>query len=544
MTALTQSPAWKALLAHKRDIATVHMRDLFAEDPDRFQRFSLSLGDLLFDYSKHRITRDTLGMLVALAEARELPRWIERFFNGERINHTEQRAALHMALRNRSDRPYAVDGEDVMPAVRRVFAQMREFTGQLRAGAWRGHTGKPVADVVNIGIGGSDLGPQMVCAALEPYAAAHLRAHFVSNVDGAHIGATLKHLDPERTLFVIASKTFTTQETLTNAHTARRWLVERLGDERAVARHFVAISTNTAGVREFGIDTANMFAFWDWVGGRYSLWSAIGLPIALYVGMERFEELLAGAYAVDEHFRSAPLERNLPVLMALLGVWYTNFFGAETHAVFPYEQRLARLPAYLQQLEMESNGKCVDRDGELVDYATCPIIWGEPGTNGQHAFFQLLHQGTRLIPTDFLLAAESAYPLGDHQQKLIANCLSQSEALMRGKSEAEARIELSQAGLSDAALERLLPYKLFPGNQPSSTLLYRALDPHTLGMLIALYEHKVFVQSVIWNLNPFDQWGVELGKQLAGTLLRELSGESTGADHDVSTRTLVELLRR
>jgi len=544
MSALTKSTAWRALQKHQREIVAVHMRDLFAQDAERFRRFSLTLGDLLFDFSKHRITTDTLSRLIELAEARGVPHWIERLFGGERVNHTEQRAALHMALRNRSERAFTIDGEDVMPTVRRVRAQMREFSGQVRTGAWRGHTGKPVSDIVNIGIGGSDLGPQMACTALEPYAAAHLQAHFVSNVDRAHIGATLKQLDPERTLFIVASKTFTTQETLTNAHTARRWVVEKLGDEKAVAKHFVALSTNAVGVREFGIDTANMFAFWDWVGGRYSLWSAIGLPIALYVGMDRFEELLAGAHAVDEHFRTAPLAQNIPVVMGLLGVWYANFFGAESHAVLPYEQRLARFPAYLQQLDMESNGKRVDRDGMAVDYATGPIIWGEPGTNGQHAFFQLLHQGTRLIPADFLLAAESAYALGDHQEKLIANCLSQSEALMRGKDDAEVRAELSEAGLEGAALEALLPYKRFPGNQPSSTLLYKRLDPHMLGMLIALHEHKVFTQAVIWNLNPFDQWGVEFGKQLAGQILGELQGEGGSAQHDASTRGLLETIRQ
>ncbi len=544
MAALTQSPAWQALQQHQREIAALHLRDLFAQDAGRCERFSLRLDSLLFDYSKHRITDTTIQRLVALAEACELPRWIERLFSGERINHTEGRAALHMALRNRSERPYTLDGEDVMPAVRRVLAQMREFVGQVRSSAWRGHSGKPVSDVVNIGIGGSDLGPQMVCTALEPYASAHLRTHFVSNVDGAHIGTILKELDPERTLFIVASKTFTTQETLTNARTAREWLLARFNDERAVAKHFVALSTNEERVSEFGIDAACRFAFWDWVGGRYSLWSAIGLPIALYAGMDRFEELLAGAHAVDEHFRSAPLAQNLPVIMGLLGVWYANFFAAETHAVLPYEQRLARFPAYLQQLDMESNGKRVDRDGNAVDYATGPIVWGEPGTNGQHAFFQLLHQGTRLVPIDFLLGAQSAYPLGDHQQKLIANCLSQAEALMRGKDEAQARAELEAAGLSGDALEMLLPYKLFPGNQPSSMLLYRTLDPRTLGMLIALYEHKVFTQAVIWNLNPFDQWGVELGKQLAGQLLKSLQGEANDDGHDASTRGLLEEVRR
>jgi len=544
MSALTQSASWKALLDHHDKVKALHMRELFARDPQRFDTFSLESGELLLDYSKNCITTDTLPLLVDLAQTCGLPRWIERLFNGERVNHTEGRAAFHPALRYRGTQSQCVDGVDVMPEVRRVLEKVAQFVERVRSGEWRGHTGQRVTDVVNIGIGGSDLGPQMVCNALEPYAKAGLRCHFVSNVDGAHVGATLKHLDPQRTLFVVASKTFTTQETLTNAHTARGWLIDALGDEAAVAKHFVAVSTNAAGVEAFGIDRENMFEFWDWVGGRYSLWSAIGLPIALAIGGSFFEALLEGAYCMDEHFRAQPLERNMPVILGLLGVWYTNFFAAETHAVLPYDQLLARFPAYLQQLDMESNGKRVDREGKAVDYATGPVIWGEPGTNGQHAFFQLIHQGTHLIPADFLLASESHYELGDHHKKLQANCLAQAEALMRGNNEAEVREALMRSGLSDERLEALLPYKIFLGNQPTNTILYRKLDPFTLGQLIALYEHKVFVQSVIWNINPFDQWGVELGKRLAGGLLEELTEGSRGDGHDGSTRGLLTRLQR
>ncbi len=544
MSALIQSASWKALLDHHDEVKALHMRELFARDPQRFDAFSLESGELLLDYSKNRITQDTLPLLMALARESDLPRWIDRLFSGEHVNHTEGRAAFHMALRYRGTQPMRVDGVDVMPEVRRVLEQITRFAERVRSGEWLGYTGQRVTDVVNIGIGGSDLGPQMVCSALESYTKAGLRCHFVSNVDGAHLGVTLKQLDPQRTLFVVASKTFTTQETLTNAHTARQWLIEALGSEAVVAGHFVAVSTNTAGVEAFGIDSENMFEFWDWVGGRYSLWSAIGLPIALAIGGSFFEALLEGAYCMDEHFRTQPLERNMPVILGLLGVWYANFFGAETHAVLPYDQLLARFPAYLQQLDMESNGKRVDRDGDPVDYATGPVIWGEPGTNGQHAFFQLIHQGTRLITADFLLAGESHYDLGDHHKKLQANCLAQTEALMRGKSEVEVREELARSGLSDEQIAALLPYKVFPGNQPTNTILYRKLDPFTLGQLIALYEHKVFVQSVIWNINPFDQWGVELGKQLAGDLLEELKAGSGGEGHDASTCGLLKRLQR
>jgi glucose-6-phosphate isomerase len=515
------------------------MRDWFAQDPQRFERFSLHFDDILLDYSKNRITAETLGLLLDLARERSLPEWIGRMFAGDKINNTEQRAVLHIALRNRSNRPIKVDGKDVMPAVNAVLAKMRSVSEQVRKGVWKGYSGERIRDVVNIGIGGSDLGPLMVCEALKPYASDSLRVHFVSNIDGSHIAETLKHLNPATTLFIVASKTFTTQETLTNAHTARAWLLAAVGDESAVAKHFIALSTNTDAVRAFGIDPGNMFEFWDWVGGRYSLWSAIGLSIALYVGMDAFEELLTGAHALDEHFRSVPLERNLPVILALLGIWYDNFFAAETHAILPYDQYLHRFPAYFQQGDMESNGKRVTRDGVAVDYATGPVIWGEPGTNGQHAFYQLIHQGSRLVPADLLAAAESHNPLGEHHRILLSNFFAQGEALMRGKTAAEVRRELEARGLSGPALDALLPHKVFPGNRPTNSILYRKLTPRTLGSLIALYEHKIFVQGIIWNINSFDQWGVELGKQLAQGIYPELGQEAEVNTHDASTNGLI-----
>jgi glucose-6-phosphate isomerase len=543
MSKLTQSPAWQALKAHQAAVEPLSMRRMFRDDPARFDRFSVRFDGLLFDYSKNRITAETVGLLLALAEQAGLSGWIARMFDGDKVNATEHRAALHTALRNRSDRPVTVDGRDVMPDVRRVLAHMRRFSDALRDGAHLGHTGKRITDVVNIGIGGSDLGPLMVCESLEHYARADLRAHFVSNVDGTHMAETLKKLDAETTLFVVSSKTFTTQETITNAHSARAWLVGKLGDESAVAQHFAAVSTNLKATGEFGINPDNVFEFWDWVGGRYSLWSAIGLPIALHVGMDRFEELLGGAHAMDEHFRSAPPEQNIPVLMGMLGVWYGNFFGAGSNAVLPYDQYLHRFPAYLQQLDMESNGKRVDRAGNPVDYDTGMVLWGEPGTNGQHAFYQLIHQGTRMVPADFLAPLHSHNPIGDHHAILLANCFAQTEALMLGKTAEEARAELEALGLGGDELEALLPHKVFPGNKPTNTLLFDRLDPHTLGMLIALYEHKVFVQSVVWNINPFDQWGVELGKQLAGKILPELRDGGGTSQHDASTGGLIAYYR-
>ncbi len=539
MPSLTQRPEWHALSRHSRELAPVHLRDLFASNPHRFDHFSIRWRDFIVDYSKQRITSETLRLLVALARACAVEDWRDRMFRGERINVTEGRSVLHIALRNRSGRPIVVDGKDVMPAVEAVLDRMRRFSDDVREGRWTGFTGRRISDVVNLGIGGSDLGPLMVTEALRPYADAGLRVHFVSNVDGAHIAETLRRVDPETVLFVVASKTFTTQETLANAHTARSWLVERAGRPEAVARHFVAVSTNSSAVREFGIDLHNMFEFWDWVGGRYSLWSAIGLSIALYLGMERFEELLAGAHAMDEHFRTAPLERNLPVILALLGIWNAHFLGAHTHAVLPYDQGLHRFPAYLQQLDMESNGKRVTREGEAVDYPTGPVVWGEPGTNGQHAFYQLIHQGTRLVPADFIAPALSHYPVGNHHRLLLSNFFAQTEALMRGKTLDEARDELSAAGLSPSEVERLAPHRVFEGNRPTTTILFRRLTPETLGALIALYEHKVFVQGVIWEVNSFDQWGVELGKQLARKILPELDRPGPVTGHDASTNGLI-----
>ena len=543
MASRAQSPAWKALRSHHVAMASVHMRELFDADAGRFERFSIRWEDFLVDYSKHRITAETLSLLLALAREAGVEAWRDRMFAGEKINVTEQRAVLHVALRNAPGTPIMVDGEDVMPGVRRVLAHMREFSAAIRSGAWKGYTGKTMTDVVNIGIGGSDLGPVMVTEALKHYAAAVPRVHFVSNVDGTHIAETLKGLSPETTLFIIASKTFTTQETIANAVTAREWFMRAAGDHAAVAKHFVALSTNEREAVKFGIARENMFEFWDWVGGRYSLWSAIGLSIAVAIGMENFEELLAGAHAMDEHFRTAPLEKNIPVLMALLGVWYANFFGAESHALLPYDQYLHRFPAYFQQGDMESNGKRVTRDGEVVDYTTGPVIWGEPGTNGQHAFYQLIHQGTRLIPADFIAPLKTLNPVGTHHALLLSNVFAQTEALMRGKTAAEARAELAAAGMKGEAIERLIPHKVFEGNRPSTTILVREITPRSLGKLVAMYEHKIFVQGIVWNINSFDQWGVELGKQLAGKILPELSSAVPVTTHDSSTRGLINYYR-
>ncbi|WP_027183264.1 glucose-6-phosphate isomerase [Desulfovibrio inopinatus] len=542
MSTLTESGAWKALLAHYEEIKNVRMRDLFAEDTGRFDAFSLQLDDIIFDYSKNRITAETMEKLCALAQERGVPDMIEAMFSGKKINVTENRAVLHIALRNRSNTPIMVDGEDVMPAVNAVLDKMERFTEQVRSGAWKGYTGKSITDVVNIGIGGSDLGPVMATQALAHYCG-NLKTHFVSNVDGTHFAETAKHLDPETTLFIIASKTFTTQETMTNAATARAWLLESLHDNAAIARHFVALSTNTEKVAEFGIDTQNMFEFWDWVGGRYSLWSAIGLSIALAIGMENFKELLAGAHAVDNHFRTTPLERNIPVIMGLLGVWYNNLFGAQSQAILPYDQYLHRFPAYFQQGDMESNGKGVTKDGVFVDYSTGPIIWGEPGTNGQHAFYQLIHQGTKLIPCDFIVPAKSLNPLGDHHRLLVSNFLAQTEALMKGKTEEEAKQELSAKGITGEELDRLAKAKTFPGNRPTNSILFEKLTPNTLGKLIALYEHKIFTQGIIWNINSFDQMGVELGKKLAIDIQGELLDDTPVTSHDSSTNGLINAFK-
>ncbi|WML89110.1 glucose-6-phosphate isomerase [Thiothrix lacustris] len=525
----------QALQHHYQTLRTVHMRELFAADPERFEHFSLQVGDILLDYSKNRITAETLQLLTQLAEVADVAGWRDSMFQGDKINNTEQRAVLHTALRNQSNTPVRVDGEDVMPDVNAVIAQMSAFAERVRSGAWTGYTGKAIVDVVNIGIGGSDLGPHMVYQALKTYRHSRLDMHYVSNVDGAHIKEKLETLDPETTLFIVASKTFTTQETMTNAAYARDWFLQHAGDAAHIARHFVAVSTNREAVTDFGIDPENMFGFWDWVGGRYSLWSAIGLSIVLAVGADNFRRLLGGAHEMDTHFREAPFERNMPVIMALLGVWYSNFFGAATQAILPYDHYLRSLPLYLQQADMESNGKSVDRDGHNVDYETGPIIWGTSGINGQHAFYQLIHQGTRLIPADFIISATQPNGLHEQHDILMANFLAQTEALMHGRSLEET--------ISGGVSEPHAP-KVFAGNHPSNALLLDALTPHSLGMLIALYEHKIFVQGIIWNLNSFDQWGVELGKQLAKRIQPELNMTEAVTSHDASTNGLINHYRQ
>ncbi|MCB8945609.1 MAG: glucose-6-phosphate isomerase [Ardenticatenaceae bacterium] len=545
MSNLTDLPAWQALVEHQKEMAAaqVHMRQLFAADAERFARFSLQFEDILFDYSKNRITAVTLTHLLDLAKQAGLKQMIEAMFTGEKINVTEDRAVLHIALRNRSNRPILVDGTDVMPEVNAVLDKMRAFSEAVRSGQWRGYTGEMITDVVNIGIGGSDLGPKMVTAALQPYAHPRLRSHFVSNVDGTDMAETLKKCNPATTLFLVASKTFTTQETMTNAHTARAWLVAA-GGETAVAQHFVALSTNSEGVAKFGIDTANMFEFWDWVGGRYSLWSAIGLSIALAIGMDNFEALLTGAHKVDEHFRSTPFAQNIPVIMGLLGIWYNNFWEAQSLAILPYDQYLEHFASYFQQGDMESNGKRVTRTGEVVDVETGPIIWGQPGTNGQHAFYQLIHQGTKLIPCDFLAPAQSQNPIGQHHPILLSNYFAQTEALMKGKTADEARAELVKQGYEGEQLELLVAAKVFVGNKPTNSFLFQKLTPETLGKLIALYEHKIFTQGVIWQINSFDQMGVELGKQLAKNILPELQDDEPVTSHDSSTNGLINAYKR
>jgi glucose-6-phosphate isomerase len=545
MSTLIQSPAWQALVRHSEAAQAVHVRDLFEKDARRFETFSLEFEDLLVDYSKNRVTSETLGLLFALARQANVEAFRDRMMAGEKINRTENRAVLHVALRNRSNRPIVVDGKDVMPEVNAVLAKMRKFTDSVRSGEWKGHTGKRITDIVNVGIGGSDLGPAMASLALKPYWQPGLRAHFVSNVDGTHFVDTVASLSAEQTLFVIESKTFTTQETLMNAHSARKWIVDQLGTDAAVPKHFVAVSTATEEVKKFGIDPANMFEFWDWVGGRYSLWSAIGLPIAIVVGMDSFEELLAGGHAMDEHFRTAPLEKNIPAILGLLGIWYENFLGAQTHAILPYDQSMSRFAAYFQQGDMESNGKRVTRDGAFIeDYTTGPIVWGEPGTNGQHAFYQLLHQGTRLVSCDFLAPLETHHPLGHHHETLIANFLAQPEALMRGKTQSEAYAELVAAAVPADRAKELAPHKTFPGNRPTTSFVFTKLTPRTLGKLIAMYEHKIFTQGAIWNIFSFDQWGVELGKQLAKKIEPELAATGVVTTHDGSTNALINRYKR
>ena len=535
----TETKAWTLLEAHFQEMEHQHMRDWFKGDPDRFDRFSRKFEDILVDFSKNRVTDKTMILLMELAEELKLKEAIDQMFSGEKINQTENRAVLHVALRNRSNHPIMVDDEDVMPQVNAILEKMKRFCESIHFGNWKGYSNKLITDIVNIGIGGSDLGPVMVTEALKAYKKPYLNVHFVSNVDGTHMAETLKHLNPETTLFLVASKSFTTQETMTNAFTARQWFLDYAGQESYIAKHFVALSTNEQGVTAFGIDPENMFEFWDWVGGRYSLTSAIGLSIALAIGFDRFEELLDGFHAMDVHFKSTQLHDNIPVILALIGIWYNNFFGAESEAILPYDQYMHRFAAYFQQGNMESNGKYVDRSGKKVTYQTGPIVWGEPGTNGQHAFYQLIHQGTKLIPCDFLAPAISQNPSGEHHNILLANFFAQTEALMMGKTEEEVNAELEYSGHSALEVEQLAPFKVFEGNRPTNSILFKQLDPRTLGSLVALYEHKIFVQGVIWNIFSFDQWGVELGKQLAKKILPELSGDDQIESHDASTNGLI-----
>jgi len=534
----TETEAYKYLADHFIDINQKSIKDLFAEDADRFNKFSVFFEDILLDYSKNRISDETLALLIQLARECKLDEAIKSMYNGDKINETEDRSVLHIALRNLSNTPILVDGKDVMPEVNAVLAKMEKFSNSIISGEWKGYTGKAITDVVNIGIGGSDLGPVMVTEALKHYKN-HLNIHFVSNIDGTHIAETLANLNAETTLFLVASKTFTTQETMTNAHSARTWFLENGGKENDIAKHFAALSTNAKDVSAFGIDTENMFEFWDWVGGRYSLWSAIGLSISLSIGFDNFKQLLAGAHAIDNHFKTTEFESNLPVILGLLGVWYINFYNAETQVILPYDQYMHRFAAYFQQGDMESNGKHVDRNGNDVDYETGPIIWGEPGTNGQHAFYQLIHQGTRIIPADFIAPAQSLNPLGDHHPILLSNFFAQTEALMNGKTAEEVTAELKKEGKSDAEIEKIAPFKVFEGNRPTNSILLKKITPYTLGSLVAIYEHKIFVQGVIWNIFSFDQWGVELGKQLAKKILPELTGNEKVSSHDSSTNGLI-----
>jgi len=538
----TKTNSWKKLAAHAETMKHVHMRSLFAADPNRFASFTQTEGDLLFDYSKNILTQETMDNLVALAKECGLEDGIKAMFAGEKINQTENRAVLHTALRNMSGQTFQTDGKDIMTDIQRVLRQMKTICQEVHSGEWKGYTGKPIKHIVNIGIGGSDLGPVMVTEALKPYWVDGIQVHFVSNVDGTHIAECLRVIEADSTLFLIASKTFTTQETMTNAHTARNWFIEKSGDELHVAKHFVALSTNEKAVTAFGIYKANMFEFWDWVGGRYSLWSAIGLSIALTIGYDNFENLLAGAHQMDLHFKNKPLEENIPVKMALIGLWYVNFFGVQSEAILPYDQYLHRFAAYFQQGNMESNGKSVDRNGNKITYASGPVIWGEPGTNGQHAFYQLIHQGTPLIPCDFIAPAISHNPIGDHHSKLLSNFFAQTEALMNGKTQQEVEDELK--GLSEEQRKTLVPFKIFDGNRPTNSFLVKQVNPFELGKLIAAYEHKIFVQGVIWNIYSFDQWGVELGKQLANKILPELVSTDHVNSHDSSTNGLINLYKQ
>ena len=548
MSQINQSPIWQSLNQHKKDIESISLREMFKSDPNRFNQFHIQFNDLLLDYSKHRISKETISLLVKLAKEADVEGWRNRMFEGEKINSTEHRAVLHTALRNQNTSSIISDGEDVMPKVKNVLKKMRRFSEEVRSGQWKGFTGKAITSVINIGIGGSDLGPAMVCQALKAYGSKTITPYFVSNVDGADLSQALEKCNPETTLFIIASKTFTTQETMTNAFSARDWFLKAAKDNQHIKKHFVALSTNQHAVSQFGIDTENMFEFWDWVGGRYSLWSAIGLSIALYIGMDGFEELLKGGFEMDEHFKTAPIEQNIPMMMGLLGVWYINFFNFPTHAILAYDQGLSKLAPYLQQADMESNGKFINRDGEHIDFHTGPVIWGEVGTNGQHAFYQLLHQGTEIVPADFIMPIESQYALGkdgnEHHKILLSNFIAQTQSLMLGKTYDEARAEIEKQGYEGEDIESFIPQKTFEGNRPTSSILFKKLTPKTLGQIIAMYEHKIFTQGIIWNINSFDQWGVEYGKQIAKQVLPKLSEKTLTDNFDSSTNGLINYIKK
>jgi len=548
MSQINQSPIWQSLNQHKKDIESISLREMFKSDPDRFNQFHIQFNDLLLDYSKHRISKETINLLVKLAKEADVEGWRNRMFEGEKINSTEHRAVLHTALRNQNNSSIISDGEDVMPKIKNVLKKMRRFSEEVRSGQWKGFTGKAITSVINIGIGGSDLGPAMVCQALKAYGSKTITPYFVSNVDGADLYQALEKCNPETTLFIVASKTFTTQETMTNAFSARDWFLKAAKDNQHISKHFVALSTNQHAVSQFGIDTENMFEFWDWVGGRYSLWSAIGLSIALYIGMDGFEELLKGGFEMDEHFKTAPIEQNIPMIMGLLGVWYINFFNFPTHAILAYDQGLSKLAPYLQQADMESNGKFINRDGEHIDFHTGPVIWGEVGTNGQHAFYQLLHQGTEIVPADFIMPIESQYAIGkdgnEHHKILLSNFIAQTQSLMLGKTYDEARAEIEKQGYEGEDIESFIPQKTFEGNRPTSSILFPKLSPNTLGQIIAMYEHKIFTQGIIWNINSFDQWGVEYGKQIAKQVLPKLSEKTLTDNFDSSTNGLINYIKK
>ena len=548
MSQINQSLIWQSLNQHKKDIESISLREMFKSDPNRFNQFHIQFNDLLLDYSKHRISKETISLLVKLAKEADVEGWRNRMFEGEKINSTEHRAVLHTALRNQNISPIISDGEDVMPKVKNVLKKMRRFSEEVRSGQWKGFTGKAITSVINIGIGGSDLGPAMVCQALKAYGSKTITPYFVSNVDGADLSQALEKCNPETTLFIIASKTFTTQETMTNAFSARDWFLKAAKDNQHIKKHFVALSTNQHAVSQFGIDTENMFEFWDWVGGRYSLWSAIGLSIALYIGMDGFEDLLKGGFEMDEHFKTAPIEQNIPMMMGLLGIWYINFFNFPTHAILAYDQGLSKLAPYLQQADMESNGKFINRDGEHIDFHTGPVIWGEVGTNGQHAFYQLLHQGTEIVPADFIMPIESQYALGkdgnEHHKILLSNFIAQTQSLMLGKTYNEARAEIEKQGYEGEDIESFIPQKTFEGNRPTSSILFKKLTPKTLGQIIAMYEHKIFTQGIIWNINSFDQWGVEYGKQIAKQVLPKLSEKTPTDNFDSSTNGLINYIKK